>query len=100
MNNKKLVCYWSPFIDNVATVKAVINSALSINKYSNQKFESIIIDVFGEWKNYFQTDFNNLKIYNLNYIKQLFSFSSNGYFKSRLKYIIIFFFRFFHSKDF
>ena len=61
MNNKKLVCYWSPFIDNVATVKAVINSALSLNKYSNQKFESIIIDVFGEWKNYFQSDFNNLK---------------------------------------
>ena len=100
MNNKKLVCYWSPFIDNVATVKAVINSALSINKYSNQKFESIIIDAFGEWKNYFQSDFNNLKIYNLNYIKQLFGFSSNGYFKSRLKYIIIFFFSFFSLKRF
>ena len=45
MNNKKLVCYWSPFVDNVATVKAVINSALSINKYSNQKFVSICADI-------------------------------------------------------
>ena len=31
MSKKKIVCYWSPFISNVATVKAVINSALSIN---------------------------------------------------------------------
>lgn len=100
MNNKKLVCYWSPFVDNVATIKAVINSALSVNKYSNQKFEPVIIDAFGEWKNYFQSNFNDLKIYNLNYIKQLFSFSSNGYFKSRLKYIIIFFFSFFSLKRF
>ena len=50
MNNKKKVCYWSPFISNVATIKAVINSALAINRYSDQKFESLIIDVFGEWK--------------------------------------------------
>ena len=42
MNNKKLVCYWSPFIDNVATVKAVINSALSINKYSNQNLSQLL----------------------------------------------------------
>ena len=67
MNKKKLVCYWSPFIDNVATVKAVINSALSINKYSKRKFESIIIDVFGEWKNHSNNDLTNIKIYNLNY---------------------------------
>jgi hypothetical protein len=34
MNKKKIVCYWSPFISNVATVKAVINSAMSIKLYS------------------------------------------------------------------
>ena len=50
MIKKKTVCYWSPFISNVATIKAVINSALSINRYSNQKYESLIIDAFGEWK--------------------------------------------------
>ena len=97
---KKLICYWSPFIDNVATVKAVINSALSVNNYSNQKFESLIIDVYGEWKNHFRNDSNNLKIYSLNYIKQLFNFSSKGYFKSRLKYIIIFFCSFLSLKKF
>ena len=100
MNKKKLVCYWSPFIDNVATVKAVINSALSINKYSKRKFESIIIDVFGEWKNHSNNDLTNIKIYNLNYLKRLFKFSSNGYFRSRLKYIIIFFCSFVSLKKF
>ena len=52
MNKKKTVCYWSPHISNVATVKAVINSALSVNRYSNQRFESLILDVFGEWPQY------------------------------------------------
>ena len=47
------VYYWSPFIDKVATTKAVLNSVLSINKYSKQKFEAIIINVFGEWLNYY-----------------------------------------------
>ena len=39
----KKIYYWCPFIDRVATVKAVINSALSINRYSNQKYESLIL---------------------------------------------------------
>jgi len=63
MNKKKIVCYWSPFINNVATVKAVINSALSINKYSNYKFESLIIDVFGEWKTNYDSKFYDLKFF-------------------------------------
>ena len=61
MSKKKIVCYWSPFISNV-TVKAVINSALSINRYSDQKFDAIILDAFGEWKR----NFDN-KIYKLNF---------------------------------
>ena len=60
---KKIVSYWSPFISEVATVKAVINSAISINKYSNQKFESLIIDVFGEWKNKFENESIGLKFH-------------------------------------
>ena len=85
MNKKKIICYWSPFISNVATVKAVINSALSINRYSDHKFESLIIDVFGEWRTNFDSKLYNLKFYNLNYIKQIFDFSSEGLLKSRLK---------------
>ena len=100
MNKKKKVCYWSPFISNVATVKAVINSALAINRYSGQKFESLIIDVFGEWKKNTNNETYNLKFYSLNYIENLFKFSSEGFFKSRLKYIIIFLISFLSLKKF
>jgi len=100
MNKKKTVCYWSPFISNVATIKAVINSALSINRYSNQEFESLIIDVFGEWKTNINNETYNLKFYSLNYIAKLFKFSSEGFVKSRLKYIIIFLLSFVSLKKF
>ena len=100
MIKKKTVCYWSPFISQVATVKAVYNSALSINKYSNNRFEAAIIDVFGEWKNCSINDLDKIKFYRLNYIKKLFAFSSEGFLKSRIKYIIIFFISFFSLKNF
>ena len=100
MKKKYIVCYWSPFISNVATVKAVINSALSINRYSNHKFESLIIDAFGEWKTNFNNETYNLKFYSLNYISELFKFSSEGFFRSRLKYIIIFLISFISLKKF
>ena len=58
------VYYWSPFIDKVATTKAVLNSVLSINKYSKQKFEAIIINVFGEWLNYYTKNNQYIKFYN------------------------------------
>ena len=63
MNKKKIICYWSPFISNVATVKAVINSALSINMYAEHKYESLILDVFGEWKTNVNSKIYNLKFY-------------------------------------
>ena len=43
------IFYWCPFISHVATVKAVINSAYSLIKYSNSKYEPKLINVFGEW---------------------------------------------------
>ena len=100
MNKKKIVCYWSPHISNVATVKAVINSALSVNRYSNQRFESLILDVFGEWKSNINNETYNLKFRILNYFPKLFKFSSEGFIKSRLKYIIIFFLSFRSLKKF
>ena len=46
---KKKILYWGPFTDRgIGTKKAILNSAFSINKYSN-KFEAIIIDAIGEW---------------------------------------------------
>ena len=100
MNKKKTVCYWSPHISNVATVKAVINSALSVNRYSNQRFESLILDIFGELKSNINNETYNLKFHILNYFPKLFKFSSEGFIKSRLKYIIIFFLSFRSLKKF
>ena len=90
MNKKKIVCYWSPFISNVATVKAVLNSALSIKLYSNNEYDSVILDVFGEWNLNFNEKKYNLKFYSLNNIKRLLNFSSEGFIKSRIKYLMIF----------
>ena len=100
MNKKKIVCYWSPFISTVATVKAVINSALSIKLYSQNEYESLILDVFGEWDSSMNDKNYNLKFYSLNNIKRLFNFSSEGYIKSRIKYLMIFILSFNSLKKF
>ena len=34
----KKVYYWSPYLGNIATIKAVMNSALSLVKFSNNYF--------------------------------------------------------------
>ena len=51
---KKTIYYWSPCLAKIATIKATINSAISLAKYSKM-YEIKIIDVCGEWskhKNY------------------------------------------------
>ena len=94
------VCYWSPFIDKVATTKAVFNSVLSLNTYSKKKFEGIIINVFGEWLNYNLNKNSYIKFYDLNNFSFLKKFSSRGFIKSRLKYFLIFILSYFPLKNF
>lgn len=87
------VFYWGPFIDNkIATVKAMYNSAVGMNKYSN-KFRSLIINSIGEWN--FTINNENSKHFlnqNINIIKQLPKF---GFLKSRVSYSLIFILCFF-----
>ena len=92
---KKTIYYWSPFIDKVATIKAVYNSVYSINKFSSEKFDAKIIDTFGEWNNHNYFNQNQKNFLTLTKYNFLNSFSSTGYFKSRLKYILIFLLCFF-----
>ena len=94
------VYYWSPFIDKVATTKAVLNSALSLNKYSSKIFEATIINVFGEWVSNNLKYNQYLKFYELNNFNLLNKFSSRGFIKSRLKYLLIFFLSYFPLKNF
>ena len=46
------VFYWSPFISEVATTFAVINSIKSIHSFSEKKINCKVIDVFKEWSPY------------------------------------------------
>ena len=71
MTKLRKIFYWSPHINpQIATVKAVINSAKSLNLYG-KKNEIIIINVFGEWDD-FKNILNslNIKLINLTKIKK------------------------------
>jgi glycosyltransferase involved in cell wall biosynthesis len=89
------IFYWSPFIDHVATIKAVINSAHSVKKFSKNKVP-YIIDVFGEWIPYYE-EINNkeikiIKLYKYNLKKFL---PKGSFIKSRISFILIFLFNFY-----
>ena len=94
--NKISVLYWCPFISKVATIKAVINSVFGLLKYSNQKYEPEVINVFGEWNDFKdELKFKKIRLtsqlINLNFLKS----QKGGYLISRLKYSLIFFFSLF-----
>ena len=82
--------YWSPFISNVATVKAVLNSAISIKKFS-KKINPTIINVIGEWKQYQEIiKDNNINIINFRYNKNFYqNLPRYGFIRSRLSYLLI-----------
>ena len=85
---KKNIYYWSPCLAKIATIKATINSAISLAKYSKM-YEVKIIDVCGEWskyKNYLSSQ--NIELVNLsfNYYNIL---PKNGFIKSRISNLVI-----------
>tara|TARA_Y100000992_G_scaffold293385_1_gene251952 strand:- start:13025 stop:14185 length:1161 start_codon:yes stop_codon:yes gene_type:complete len=99
MSKKVKIFYWCPFINKVATVKAVYNSVLSVNKFSKKKYEGVIIDAFGEWKNndnfeFKKEIFTELKVFPI--IKRI---PSLGFVFSRMKYILIFIFSYYPLKN-
>ena len=82
--------YWSPFLSNIATVDAVINSINSLRKYDkNNKYKTFIIDSSGEWQEKLDkiSGINIIKLYNKNYYKFL---PKGNFLKSRLSQMIIF----------
>tara|TARA_B100000989_G_scaffold270718_1_gene227017 strand:- start:32884 stop:34011 length:1128 start_codon:yes stop_codon:yes gene_type:complete len=89
------VFYWAPFISKIATPNAVINSALSLKKYSKGNKEPMIIKLFNEWSEY-STEFKDYKIQFIN----LFKFKLNivlperGFLLSRLSFLLISFISF------
>ena len=53
--------YWSPFLSNIATVDAVINSIKSLKRYGKQnKYKTYLIDASGEWQE--KTQWHRLRL--------------------------------------
>lgn len=88
------VFYWSPFLGWVATISAVKRSAESIIKYSKNKYNIKIIDSIGEWNKFYGNEKSNLfiKLYNQSFFDKV---PKGGFVKSRISYLIIFFYSFF-----
>tara|TARA_E500000178_G_scaffold12714_1_gene12235 strand:- start:5089 stop:6243 length:1155 start_codon:yes stop_codon:yes gene_type:complete len=82
--------YWAPFLSNVATVKAVLNSATGVKKYS-KNIKPHIINAVGEWS-VFEKNIKNKGI-NLISFKKGSSFYEKlprySFFKSRFSYLLI-----------
>jgi len=95
---KKSIYYWSPFLSKIATIKAVINSAYSMNRYS-QNYNCSIINAVGEFnvysKDLLKKKINLINLSNIYLYKYL---PNTGIFKSRFSFIIIFIFSFFKLK--
>ena len=87
---KKKIYYWSPYLTEIATTKAVINSAFSVNKYSKTT-EALIINAAGEFDNkkkeLDQKGISILNLHRFNYTKLL---PKYGKIASRISYLIIF----------
>ncbi len=92
----KKIYYWGPFIDNkIATVNAIYNSVIGINRFSKSA-EAKIINSIGEW-NFKIGDTNKNFFINLN-LNLFNKLPKYGFFKSRISYFIIFSVCFFKLK--
>ena len=94
----KKIYYWSPCLANIGTVKSTINSCLALSKYNHQNFNVVLINSCGEWDSYREI-FNKKKIeiFDLNF-KYFNLLPKNGFFWSRLSYMIIFLLSYFPLK--
>ena len=96
--SKKKLYYWSPGFVHIATFKAVINSANSIDKYS-YNYESSLINFFGEFNQYKEIiEKKKIKLINLFNENILNNLPKFGRIRSRISFLIIFIISFFPLK--
>ena len=92
----KQILFWCPFLSQVGTINAVINSALALSK--SKKIDCKIMNVYGEFDNYNKffrkNNIKEIKLIKSNLIKD---FPKKGFFWSRLNYLLIIIFGFFPS---
>jgi len=88
---QKKIFYWSPFFSEIATIKAVLNSAISISKFSKDNIKPTLINVIGEWDDYNEIILkNNIEIIDLKLKKYFKKKKISGFFFSRYYQIKIF----------
>ena len=84
------IYYWCPYIGKVATIKAVKNSALALNKYSRSMIDTYLINSIGEWDHLKDNNkYKTISFFKSNKINHL---PKLGFLASRFTYLIIFFF--------
>jgi len=90
----KKICYWSPHLSNVATIKNVINSAISLKKFTKKGINIKIFNVIGEWSDYKKLfASHNIDIIEFSNFKLTRFYPITGFLKSRLVYFLVFFFK-------
>ena len=90
MNPSIKIFYWSPFISKIATIKAVLNSAKILGKFSKNLYNVSIINSIGEFEDYEEElKDTNVKLINLFKKKIAKYFSDKGFVISRVSFMII-----------
>ena len=86
------IYYWLPFIGKVGTVDAVVNSAISLQKYSKNNYQVTIVNAVGEWSDHLSFfEKNNIKVITLRNSGVFKKLPKLGFFFSRITYIYIMF---------
>tara|TARA_B100000579_G_scaffold379522_1_gene346905 strand:- start:2179 stop:3318 length:1140 start_codon:yes stop_codon:yes gene_type:complete len=92
----KKIYYWSPFFSDIATIKAVLNSVISISKFAKNDLKPTLINVIGEWDSYKDIILkNNIEVIDLKLSKNFKKKKIRGFFQSRYYQIKIFILAFF-----
>lgn len=92
------IFYWAPILSNIATLKAVVNSAESLMRYST-KYNVTLVNAAGEF-NDFKKDGIKSNIYDLNRALVNKNLPGVGFVKTRLSMIYIFLKSFFSLKKY
>ncbi len=83
--------YWCPYLSKVATVQAVLNSAISVKEYSKNNLNPQILNCVGEWNEHEQYIKNkDIQLINLFNSRTFYTnLPRNSYIKSRISYLLI-----------
>lgn len=101
MSKINQIMYWSPSLVNIATNKAVFNSALSLKKFKKKDvYDCSLINFFGEFDR-FQEIADENKINFINFFSKRLSkyLPRHGKIRSRFSFVLIFIFSFIPLKN-